>query len=369
MRWIATLICCLVVSPVMAGIPESTVRVSVSSQGVTYSGSGTAISRRHVLTCWHTFRGTPRDAVVTVKNESGIHVAKLLSRDESDADLALLEVAADLQPMPIATLPPAVSAEAKAASYHTGVATVVDCQVVAKNRFKGAENLECNIAPQQGQSGGGLFVDGQIVGVCLAVDQKQQRGLFTSVAPIWRLVNGANLDGFNVTDASEFVVREAAPPRKRRVLFITATWCEYCHQAIDGRSSDPSWGFRKWLEASHWKVDETDSAHVQLVDYDSNHEVIKKYNLEGISLPTMLLIDNEAEVPNTRRGYTGRQSLLSLLLIQPSAPVRSSVGETELIKSEVAALRRELDAAKTEIANLTSRFNAAESKLKKYLDK
>jgi hypothetical protein len=68
-----------------------------------------------------------------------------------------------------------------------------DHVVTAINRYQGPDNVECNGIPQQGRSGGGLFQGSELVGICIAADPKEKRGIYTGLKPVFALLNKANL--------------------------------------------------------------------------------------------------------------------------------------------------------------------------------
>jgi hypothetical protein len=72
--------------------------------------------------------------------------------------------------------------------------TKLQHRVTALNRYLGPDNVECTGVPIQGRSGGGLFdVDGRLIGVCIAADQRDQRGLYAGLKPIHELLDQLKL--------------------------------------------------------------------------------------------------------------------------------------------------------------------------------
>lgn len=76
--------------------------------------------------------------------------------------------------------------------------------------------------------------------------------------------------------------------KRLRILFFTATWCQYC-PAEKAK-------LLAYLKTSPtpWEIDETEFAHCQIVDADKRPELVQKYRVTG--LPTVMLIDGEKEV-------------------------------------------------------------------------
>ncbi len=88
---------------------------------------------------------------------------------------------------------------------------------------------------------------------------------------------------------------EKAKPwvRQRRVLFATAKWCGYCPQTEAE--------IRGYLGTSpvKWQIDETESANVQVVDWDERQDLVRRYKI-GYP-PTFVLIDGDRVVERANR--------------------------------------------------------------------
>lgn len=97
----------------------------------------------------------------------------------------------------------------------------------------------------------------------------------------------ANTHPFGVYNTQPFSERQA------RVLMFTASWCGPCNLAKTE--------FKR-LTSNGWKVNETDSAHIQLVDGDANPTLVAKYGVE--MYPTFIAIKGE-QVVKTQVGYKG----------------------------------------------------------------
>lgn len=90
--------------------------------------------------------------------------------------------------------------------------------------------------------------------------------------------------------------------RDKQILLITATkWCSWCR--IIDENVLPA------LEVMNWKIsktysDDDKSSHIQVIDYDSNTELVKRFNPKGEdwSLPTFILIEDGKET-NRWAGY------------------------------------------------------------------
>jgi thiol-disulfide isomerase/thioredoxin len=182
------------------------VRIRVKdSLGMNF-GSGTIIDSREgrtiILTCGHIFRKLDDRSVIDVDVFTGTKhetfVARLIKHNlEADVGLIAIPTA---RPLPAAT----VSGFATAATENQHVFSV-GCsggdaptkrqhRVTSLNRYLGPDNIECTDVPVQGRSGGGLFdTSGRLIGVCIAADQRDQRGLYAGLKPIHELLNQSQL--------------------------------------------------------------------------------------------------------------------------------------------------------------------------------
>lgn len=184
----------------------SSVRIRVrDGEGINF-GSGTVIASQVgntlLLTCGHIFRDLSSDAKIEVdlfaNGQEHHFVGKLLDFDiEADVGLITVPTSEVIQSSPVAKAGTLVAASDRVYSIGCGggeVPTRESHIVTALNRYFGPQNIECTGVPIQGRSGGGLFNQyGEIVGVCIAADRKEQRGLYAGTEPIHALLERAGL--------------------------------------------------------------------------------------------------------------------------------------------------------------------------------
>ena len=175
------------------------------SQGVNF-GTGTIIDSREgrttILTCGHIFRKIDDKPLIEVDIFNGAKhettLGHLLRYDlERDIGLLWIPTATPLPVAMIAGLPnaPTVGQHVFSIGCSSGEPpTKRQHRVTCLNRYNGPDNIECTGVPVQGRSGGGLFdTAGRLVGICIAADQRDQRGLYSGLQPIHELLADAKL--------------------------------------------------------------------------------------------------------------------------------------------------------------------------------
>lgn len=179
----------------------SSTRIRVKDEDGINFGSGTVIDSRPgrtvILTCGHIFRELKKDSTIEVDifdaGRSESYVGTLIDFD-SEADVGLIAI-------PTSNEIPRVQVAAREEAARKGQhVTSIGCgggespteqklNVTALNRYLGPDNIECTGVPIQGRSGGGLFnADGRVIGVCIAADPKEQRGLYSGLQCIHDLL-------------------------------------------------------------------------------------------------------------------------------------------------------------------------------------
>lgn len=192
-----------------ADIPmASSTRIRVKDSGSINYGSGTIIDsppgpgRTLILTCGHVLRNLSKSAQIEVDLFIGDRYETFLGKAvaaDFQADVGLIAIATS-QALPASRVAGTDS------RLHRGEQVFsIGCgggdeptrqqhQVTVLNRYLGPANVECTGVPVQGRSGGGLFnAQGQVVGVCMAADPKDKRGLYAGLAAIHNLLDEARL--------------------------------------------------------------------------------------------------------------------------------------------------------------------------------
>lgn len=185
---------------------HASLRIRVKdSQGVNF-GTGTIIDSREgrttILTCGHIFRKINDKPLIEVDLFNGTKhettVGHVLSYDlERDIGLLWIPTARPLPVAPVAGLAnaPTVGQHVFSIGCSSGdPPTKLQHRVTHLNRYNGPDNIECTGVPIQGRSGGGLFdAAGRLIGVCIAADQRDQRGLYSGLQPIHEMLAEAKL--------------------------------------------------------------------------------------------------------------------------------------------------------------------------------
>ena len=94
-------------------------------------------------------------------------------------------------------------------------------------------------------------------------------------------------------------LEESKTSNKNILLLVDAKWCGYCTR------------FKEEVLSEEEVKNKMKEYVVCLLDYKSNHDVIKKYNIK--KLPTYMLIDKEENVLKEGYGYQNRGLFLNWL--------------------------------------------------------
>lgn len=206
---------------------HASTRIRVKDGSKLHYGSGSIIDsqsgRSIIVTCGHIFRDLSKDAVVEVDVFAGSGskpqtvIGQILTFDlKSDLGLLSIPTKQQLPVVKLADFSHPLAAKDRVVSIGCGGGerpSREDHQVTAINKYLGADNVECNGVPQQGRSGGGLFLGSELVGICIAADPKEKRGIYTGLKPVMALLNKANLGYLAAPQpVTEEAVAEAETP-------------------------------------------------------------------------------------------------------------------------------------------------------------
>ncbi len=206
---------------------SASVRLRVKDLSGINFGSGTIISIRAgqalILTCGHIFRNVEKEGVVEVDvfdadRRPEKYIGKVVKYDlASDVGLVLINSDAALSSVNLAALDAPPTTGEKVVSVGCGggeLPSKEELAITAVNRYDGPDNIECTGLPVQGRSGGGLFRGNHVIGVCIAADPDNRRGVYTALKPIYAILEAAGYGhvvsgGAPVVDAT---LVETAPP-------------------------------------------------------------------------------------------------------------------------------------------------------------
>jgi len=183
---------------------QASTRLRVKEKtGIAY-GSGTIIHSRPgrtlILTCGHIFREMDPSGAIEVdvfgrNNQSQTFAGRLLNFDlEADVGLVAIATADSLPAIPLASPNRPLVRGESLVSIGCGGGELPSRETVAVtaiNKYDGPDTIECTGFPQLGRSGGGLYRGNELVGVCIAADPKDKRGVYTALAPIYELMEQA----------------------------------------------------------------------------------------------------------------------------------------------------------------------------------
>lgn len=184
----------------------ASVRLRVQDRRGVNFGSGTIVDSRPgrtvVLSCGHIFRDLDPSATIEVDIFDGDRVETFLGKVlqyDLEGDVGIVTIPTDgWLPVCAVAIPAQKVAEAdQLLSIGCGRGeppSEMRVQVTRINRYIGPENIECTGVPVQGRSGGGLFDPaGRVVGVCIAADNRDRRGLYAGLDPIHDLLDRCGL--------------------------------------------------------------------------------------------------------------------------------------------------------------------------------
>lgn len=185
---------------------RSSVRIRVKDGNAINYGSGTIIESQPgqaiLVSCAHIFRKLSKSAVIEVDVYTNPKSAKpdmipgtvLLTDMEADVSLVRINYPNRLPSIRLSSLP--LTKDEPLFSIGCGGGdnpSREDVKLTGINKYDGPDNLECSGRPQKGRSGGGLFREDELVGVCIAAHPKQAVGIYAGLLPIIELLEKSGL--------------------------------------------------------------------------------------------------------------------------------------------------------------------------------
>ncbi len=185
------------------------VRLRVQDGSGINFGSGTIIDSRPgravILTCGHIFRKGENDSKIEVDLFRPISKSKVKPETvegrvlhfDLEADVGLVTIVL-AQRVPSVRLGSSRELTVKDRVQSIGCSGGDDPSreeqfLTALNKYDGPDNIECSTMPQQGRSGGGLFLGSELIGVCVAADPKEKRGIYVAMKPVALLLDKVGL--------------------------------------------------------------------------------------------------------------------------------------------------------------------------------
>lgn len=187
-------------------------RLRVTNGGVTDFGTGSVIRSKDghalIITVSHIFRKADEKSRITAelfnpktgKIDTFVVGYNGIKKTDPEADIGLLEIHVNrvIPVLSIASPEDTLNVGQKVVSYGCGGGeppTSLWHKITMFNRYTGPDTIECTGVPVQGRSGGALVDEqGRMIGITIAADQRDQRGLYTSLIPIRKFLERAGID-------------------------------------------------------------------------------------------------------------------------------------------------------------------------------
>lgn len=180
---------------------RASTRLRVKDAGGINYGSGTIlesrVGRTLILTCGHIFRHLDDKGIVEVElfpngDKPVMYIGKVLHFDlDSDVGLVVIPTTEPLSVISLASInePLQVGDSLRSIGCSGGDEPTTEIvEVTSVNKYDGPDNIECTGLPVPGRSGGGLFRGTELVGICIAADPKDRRGVYTGLNPVYDLL-------------------------------------------------------------------------------------------------------------------------------------------------------------------------------------
>ncbi len=214
------------------GAMAASVRIRVTYDGKVQFGSGTIVhskqGRSIILTCAHIMdQAGPNPKVEVDVFRAGKSVTfsgKVIGHDiKSDVGIITIPTSARLPVAEVAlpTLKPTKDQAVFSIGCDNGKEpTRVIAKLSGVDRYLGPNNLETNVAPEHGRSGGSLFDSrGRVIGVCSAADRKGNHGLYAGNRAIYEMFKKYKMLEVYGKELANVPEALQKPSKKRTTLF------------------------------------------------------------------------------------------------------------------------------------------------------
>jgi hypothetical protein len=179
----------------------ASVRLRASINGQISLGSGTIVDsqpgRTLIVTCGHIFRNRDENTKVEVdlfeNGQPQTYVGSIIDVDLA-ADVGLVSIPTHRVVSSIPRAPATLVLEKAQRVACIGCSggndpTREQLSITEVNKYDGPDNIECTGTPVQGRSGGGLFSENQLIGVCIAAVTGDELGVYAHVFAVHDLLD------------------------------------------------------------------------------------------------------------------------------------------------------------------------------------
>lgn len=266
----------------------------LENKRVSYSASGTVIqsSEREslILTSWHLIRGVDKPAFA-VEHDGVKYEAGLVKTDEK-ADLMLLRVSAKLPSVAVAESP-AVDGDAV-----VSIGLVEDGLTEFDHKVIDALGDPLRASGDQivGRSGGGLFLNGELIGVTKGRSPDGKSSLYVPGSVVRSFVPQAfgSASGPVVWGKSYKAAYDAIEETgKPLFVFVTASWCGPCQS----------------MKTKTFKESESVLQDFTCVEVDGDASQELRRDLGVTSYPSMFIISTDRKIVHRFVGYRTASAL------------------------------------------------------------
>jgi thiol-disulfide isomerase/thioredoxin len=213
-----------------AGVSDATliaasVRLRVEDANGHSCGSGTIIDARDgealILTCGHIFRDSKGNGQIEVDlfGPGGQQrvLGRMISYDSGPRDVGLVAIHATGPLVTARVAPPGYRIQRGMPVVSVGCnngnpPSAQHSQINSLDKFVGPPTIQVAGQPVEGRSGGGLFSEGYVIGVCNAADPSDKEGLFAALDSIHAELDRKDADGKDLSFAYKTPGENSASP-------------------------------------------------------------------------------------------------------------------------------------------------------------